>query len=117
MSDKAKKIQNRVSRTARTRSSIHGSAERPRLSVVISNLHISAQLINDDEHHTIAGVSSVSLKAKGTMTEKAAIIGEQIAAAAKAKKIKAVVFDRGGKKYHGRIKALAEAARKGGLEF
>ena len=117
MSDKAKKIQNRTSRLARTRASIHGTEARPRLSVFISNQHISAQVINDDTHHTIASVSTVGSKLTGTMTEKATAIGEQIAKAATKAKVSTVVFDRGSKQYHGRIKALADAARKNGLEF
>ncbi|MDO8265618.1 MAG: 50S ribosomal protein L18 [Candidatus Saccharibacteria bacterium] len=117
MSDKAKKISNQASRLIRTRSGLHGTAERPRLSVTISNAHVSAQIINDDTHTTIAAATSVGIKATGTMTEKAVVVGEKIAKAAKAKKVTAVVFDRGSKKYHGRIKALAETARKNGLEF
>lgn len=117
MSDKAKKISNRSTRLIRTRSVLHGTAERPRLTVSISNSHISAQVINDDLHATIASATTVGGKATGTMTEKAVAVGETIAKAAKAKKVTAVVFDRGAKKYHGRVKALADAARKNGLEF
>lgn len=117
MSDKAKKISNRSSRLIRTRASIHGTTERPRLTVTISNAHISAQVINDETHSTIVAATSVGGKMSGTMTEKAVLVGEMIAKAAKAKKVTAVVFDRGSKKYHGRIKALADAARKNGLEF
>lgn len=117
MSDKAKKIQNRASRLARTRAGLHGTEARPRLSVHISNVHVSAQIINDDTHQTIVAASTVGKKATGTMTEKATKIGEEIAQAAKKQKVTAVVFDRGSKQYHGRIKALADAARKNGLEF
>lgn len=117
MSDKARKVSNKASRTVRTRASLNGTQERPRLSVSISNMHVSAQIINDETSTTLASATSIGLKAKGTMTEKAVIVGEQIAKAAKAKKISAVVFDRGAKKYHGRVKALADAARKNGLEF
>jgi large subunit ribosomal protein L18 len=86
--------------------------------VHITNLHVSAQIINDETHETLASASTVGQKAvKGTMTEKAIWVGEQIAAAAKAKKLKTVVFDRGAKQYHGRVKALADAARANGLEF
>lgn len=117
MSDKAKKIQNRASRLVRTRAGLHGTEARPRLSVYISNQHISAQIINDDTHHTLASATTVGSKLTGTMTEKATAIGEQIAKAGVAAKVSAVVFDRGSKQYHGRIKALADAARKNGLEF
>ena len=117
MSDRAKKINNQRARQNRTRSTLHGTSERPRLSVIISNMHISAQIINDDTHTTLAAATSVGGKMKGTMTEKAVLVGEAIAKAAKDKKVKAVVFDRGAKQYHGRIKALADAARKNGLEF
>lgn len=117
MSDIQKKLINRAARTERSRAGIHGTIERPRLSVHVSNLHISAQIINDDTHATLAAATSVGGKLKGTMTEKAAAVGEQIAKAAVSKKVKKVVFDRGGKQYHGRIKALADAARKNGLEF
>ena len=105
-------------RAHRTRTRTRGTSERPRLSVSVTNLHVSAQIINDETHVTLASASTVGQKAvKGTMTEKAAWVGTQIAAAAKAKKVKQVVFDRGAKKYHGRVKALADAARAAGLEF
>ena len=117
MSDKAKKLTGKHSRATRVRAGIHGTADRPRLSVTVSNVHVSAQIINDDEHKTVVSASTVGKKAKGTMTEKAAAIGEDVAKAAKAKKVTKVVFDRGAKQYHGRIKALADAARENGLEF
>lgn len=118
MSDLAHKLKNRAQRKNRIRATVAGTAERPRLSVFVSNMNISAQIINDDEHKTLVAVTTVGSKdAKGTMTEKAAWVGEQIAAKAKTAKITAVVFDRSGRKYHGRVKALAEAAREKGLEF
>jgi len=112
------KLKNRVQRKARIRSVVSGTAERPRLSVFISSRHISAQLIDDDAHKTIAAVTTVGAKnAKGTMTEKAAWVGSEIASKAKTAKIAKVVFDRGGRAYHGRIEALANAAREKGLTF
>jgi large subunit ribosomal protein L18 len=117
MSDKLTKSTGKISRQTRIRSKLHGTEERPRLTVTISNAHISVQIINDDTHSTIVSATTVGNKATGTMTEKAIVIGQQIAKAAKAKKITKVVFDRGSRKYHGRIKALADAARENGLEF
>lgn len=106
-------------RQNRTRAKIHGTAERPRLSVFISNAHITAQIINDDKGATLAYATTVGSKTanKGSKTEKAVIIGAEIAKKAKAAKIKKVVFDRGSRLYAGRMNALAEAARKEGLEF
>ena len=104
-------------RANRTRAKIHGTAERPRLSVHFSNLHITAQVIDDDKKVTLAYATTVGTKMTGTKTEKAAKIGEEIAKKAKAKKVKKVVFDRGSKLYAGRMSALADAARKEGLEF
>lgn len=114
----AHKLHNRAQRKARIRSVVSGTAKRPRLSVFVSNTHVTAQLVDDVASKTIAYSTTVGNKAaKGTMTEKAAFIGTDIAAKAKTAKIKAVVFDRGGKIYHGRVAALADAARKSGLEF
>jgi large subunit ribosomal protein L18 len=104
-------------RAARTRAKIHGTSERPRLSVHFSNLHITAQIIDDDKKTTLAYATTVGAKMTGTKTELAAKIGEEIAKKAKAKKVKKVVFDRGSKLYAGRMSALADAARKEGLEF
>ena len=108
---------NSLFRANRTRAKIHGTAERPRLTVHISNTHITAQVIDDDKQVTLAYASTIGAKAKGTMTEKAQLIGKEIATKAKAAKVKKVVFDRGSKLYAGRMAALAEAARKEGLEF
>ncbi len=107
----------KVIRANRTRAKIHGTAERPRLSVHFSNLHITAQIIDDDKKVTLAYATTVGTKMTGTKTEKAAKIGEEIAKKAKAAKVKKVVFDRGSKLYAGRMTALADAARKEGLEF
>ena len=108
---------NKIFRAKRTRAKIHGTAERPRLTVFFSNQHIVAQIIDDDKGKTLAYATTVGAKMTGTKTEKAASIGTEIAKKAKAAKIKKVVFDRGSKLYAGRMSALAEAARKEGLEF
>ena len=108
---------NKNMRAARTRAKIHGTSDRPRLSVHFSNLHITAQVIDDDKKTTLAYATTVGAKMTGTKTEKAAKIGEEIAKKAKTAKVKKVVFDRGSKLYAGRMKALADAARKEGLEF
>jgi len=105
-------------RKYRIRAVVSGTTERPRLSVHVSNKHISAQIIDDTKHSTLAQVSTVGKKTvTGTMTERAEWVGTEIAKKAKAGKITKVVFDRGGRAYHGRVKALADAARAGGLEF
>lgn len=110
----AHKIELRKRRT-RARLALH--QELPRLSVHRSLRGISAQIIDDLKGVTVAAVSDKSLKASGTKTEKAAQVGEAIAKLAKEKKITAVRFDRGAFRYHGRIAAVAEAARKAGLTF
>jgi large subunit ribosomal protein L18 len=109
--------QRRVRRHKRVRKQIFGTAERPRLVVFRSNRGIAAQLIDDNEGKTLAAASSLGLKAGGSKSEQAAEVGKELAANAKKAKISAVVFDRGGYLFHGRVKALAEAAREGGLEF
>ena len=108
---------NKVFRAKRTRAKIHGTAERPRLTVFFSNQHIVAQIIDDDKGKTLAYATTVGSKMTGTKTEKAALVGAEIAKKAKTAKVKKVVFDRGSKLYAGRMSALAEAARKEGLEF
>ncbi len=108
---------NSLFRAKRTRAKIHGTAERPRLSVHISNKHITAQIIDDDNSKTLAYATTVGTKLSGSKTDLATKIGQEIAQKAKKAKIKAVVFDRGAKLYAGRMSALAEAARKEGLEF
>ncbi len=114
-----KKNQNLFQRKFRIRSRIQGTTQRPRLSVFISKKHISAQLIDDVAHHTIASATTVGHGAKlnGSMSTKAGEIGKEIAKKAKKANVKTVVFDRNGRLYHGRVKALAEAARAEGLEF
>jgi large subunit ribosomal protein L18 len=104
-------------RKNRTRAKIHGTLERPRLAVFISNVHITAQIINDDKGATLAYATTVGAKQKGTKKELAAFVGAEIAKKAKKAKISKVVFDRGSRLYAGRMSALAEAARKEGLEF
>ena len=104
-------------RANRTRAKIHGTAARPRLTVHISNMHITAQVIDDDKKVTLAYATTVGSKLPGTKTEKAAAIGKEIAEKAKKAKVKAVVFDRGANAYARRMSALADAARKEGLEF
>ncbi len=103
-------------RHLRVRKKISGTAERPRLVVFRSDKHIYAQLVDDDAGRTIATVSSVKI-GQGKKSEKAAEVGKQVAVLAKDKGITRVVFDRGGYKYHGRVKAVADGAREGGLEF
>jgi large subunit ribosomal protein L18 len=117
MSILASKKQNAIRRANRVRAKVSGTKERPRISVKISTTHISAQVINDTEGKTLASASTVGQKIEGNMTAKAQWVGETIAKNAKAVKVKKVVLDKGDKKYHGRLKAFAEAARKGGLEF
>jgi len=118
MSKIMKKITSRLLRKNRVRAKVIGSVERPRLSVYLSNMHIHAQIINDADGKTLASSTTATAKdAKGSMTEKAAWVGKDIAAKAKKANITKVVFDRNGRKYHGRLKSLADAAREGGLEF
>ena len=117
MSDLAKKLLNKNLRKARVRAKVHGTAARPRLSVSISNMHVSAQLIDDDAGKTLAAATTVGSKATNTMTEKCATIGTEIAKKAKKIKVTTVVFDRNGRQYAGRLQALADTARKEGLEF
>ncbi|MDQ3094063.1 MAG: 50S ribosomal protein L18 [bacterium] len=118
MSELKRTKTNQARRTYRVRQLTKGTTERPRLSVNVSNMHVSAQIIDDSNNTTLAAVTSASNKAvKGSLTEKAEWVGSEVAKKAKAAKIKAVVFDRGSRLYHGRIKALADAARKEGLEF
>ena len=110
--------QRRERRHKRVRKDAFGTAERPRLVVFRSNRGIAAQLVDDAEGKTLAAASWLDKKsAKGAKTDQAAEVGKQLAANAKKAGIERVIFDRGGYLYHGRVKALAEAAREGGLEF
>ena len=111
------KIEKRIRRHTRVRSVVNGSDIRPRLSVFRANKHIYAQLIDDVKGVTIAAVSSLDVKEKTKKSGIATEVGKMIAAKAVEKKIEKVVFDRGGFAYHGRVQALAEGAREGGLKF
>lgn len=133
------KIERRLKRRKRIRSKIFGTSKVPRLSVFRSNKHIYAQIIDDEKGETLVAASDLELKQDGgkkdpsrahdgvpnkkglqkgyAKTYKARMVGEILAKKALKKKISRVVFDRGGYKYHGRVKALAEGARKGGLKF
>jgi large subunit ribosomal protein L18 len=112
------KPQQRLRRRKRVRSKIEGTAERPRLSVFRSNRGVFAQLIDDRSGKTVAGVSWIEpeLRKLGPM-DQAKRVGELLAERAKAAGVSTCVFDRGGYRYHGRVRALAEGAREGGLEF
>ena len=113
------KPQARARRHRRVRGKLFGTAERPRLVVFRSNRGIEAQLVDDLEGKTLAAASWLQLKKSfnGSKSEQAAEVGKALAAAAKKAGVESVVFDRGGYLYHGRVKALAEAAREGGLRF
>jgi len=124
-----KKLEARLKRKKRVRKKMFGYPERPRVSVFRSHKHVYAQVINDVEGHTLVALSSLSpevrakveeLKGKGELKGKvdvARLVGRMLAEKAKEKGITKVVFDRGRYKYHGRVKALAEGLREGGLEF
>ena len=109
--------QKQIRRHARVRSQISGTAERPRFSVFRSNKGLFLQLIDDLSGTTLVSVSNKDAKTKGTKTDLSFELGKLIAEQAKAKKISAVVFDRSSYKYHGRVKAVADGAREGGLVF
>ena len=110
--------QARERRHRRVRRKVVGTAERPRLAVFRSNKGIFAQLVDDESGRTLAGASWLGLKSfKGNRIEQATEVGKAVADAAKKAGIESVVFDRGGYLYHGRVKALAEGAREGGLKF
>jgi large subunit ribosomal protein L18 len=121
MSDKSKqKRDGRTRRHARVRKQVHGTPERPRLAVFRSNRHVVAQVIDDRAGRTLATASTLETDLRSGSTsncEAAAKIGTLVAERAKAAGIDTVVFDRGGFRYHGRVAALADAAREAGLEF
>ena len=111
-----KKIERRIKIKYRIRKSVNGTAERPRMSVFRSNKQIYVQIINDLDGKTLAAASSLGLEAMPKI-EQAEKVGELVAKKAQEAGITAVVFDRNGYLYHGRVKSLADAARKGGLKF
>lgn len=118
MSKITSKQKNLFRRKNRIRATVIGTSERPRMSVSITNQHVSIQIIDDSKSHTLAFATTIGEKtAPDNMTKKAAWAGTEIGKAAKKAKITKVVFDRNGKMYHGRIKALADAARAEGMEF
>lgn len=112
-----KSLPNLYRRKARIRATIQGTSERPRLSVSVSNRAISCQVIDDGTRTTLAASTSLKLGSSAPLTAQASLVGADIAKQAKAAKITKVVYDRNGRKYHGRVKALAEGARAAGLEF
>ncbi len=116
----AARVQSRLRRQLRGRKRISGTAERPRLVVTRSAKHISVQVVDDVVGHTLASASSMEADVRtagGDKTAQATKVGELVAVRAKAAGVEGVVFDRAGNKYHGRIAALADAAREGGLSF
>jgi large subunit ribosomal protein L18 len=110
------RAEKRVRRHLRVRKAVQGTAARPRLVVYRSLKHITAQLVDDDAARTLATVTSTKV-GEGKKSDKSLEVGKQIAVVAREKGITRVVFDRGGYQYHGRVKAVADGAREGGLEF
>jgi large subunit ribosomal protein L18 len=124
MKSPVKTLIGRAKRHLRVRSQVFGTSQRPRLSVFRSSDHIYAQIIDDQKGHTLVAAGSLSKELRESLGAKkgrgkpaAAQVGKLIAEKALAQKVTAVVFDRGGYKYHGRVKELADAARKAGLKF
>ncbi len=115
MNSKSKR-QHRLSRHARVRAKVAGTSLRPRIAVFKSNQHIYVQVINDETNKTILSISDMEAK-KGKKSEKALEAGESLAVKMKEKGLSEAVFDRGGFKFHGRIKAVADGLRKGGIKF
>lgn len=104
-------------RQQRIRKNIRAVSNRPRLSVFRSNVHLYAQIIDDVKHITLVAISEKEAAVKGTKIEKAAALGKALAEKAKQARVTEVVFDKGSYKYHGRVKAFADSAREGGLQF
>jgi len=117
MSNQTKKLLNRTLRAARVRARVIGTTARPRLTVSVSNKHVSAQIIDDSTQRTLVSSTTIGTKETGPITELATFVGADIAKKAKKAKITTVVFDRNGRRYAKRLSALADAARKEGLEF
>lgn len=122
MVEKARRRVGRERRHRRVRKKVCGTPERPRFSVFRSLKHIYAQIIDDSRGHTLAAASTLDPQLRDRLdglrkTDQAKLVGELIAQRARQRGIERVVFDRGGYLYHGRVKALAEAVRKGGLDF
>ena len=111
------RAQRRDRRHLRVRKKVTGSGARPRLVVYRSLKHIYAQLVDDDSRRTLLTVSDLTIELEGKKAERSLAVGRQLAARAKEAGITRVVFDRAGYKYHGRVKAVADGAREGGLEF
>jgi large subunit ribosomal protein L18 len=111
------KREGRMRRHVRVRRKVSGTAERPRLAVFRSNRHIYAQLIDDASARTVAAASDAEVKAEGDKTASAKAVGQLIADRAKQAGIERAVFDRGGRLYHGRVAAVADGAREGGLSI
>jgi large subunit ribosomal protein L18 len=112
----AAKREARVRRHRRVRKKVRGTAERPRLAVFRSNRHIYAQLVDDGSARTLVAVSDAGIT-EGDKSARAKRVGQMLSEQARAAGVERVVFDRGGRLYHGRVKALADAAREGGLEI
>jgi len=119
MNEIAKRTLNRSQRANRTRTKVRSSGGRPRLTIKISNQHVYAQIVDDAKGITLVASTSSNEKSldKASLTDKSTWVGADIAKKAKAANVSEVVFDRGFKLYHGRVKSVAEAARKEGLEF
>jgi|SRR5438105_12878824 len=111
------KREGRVRRHRRVRKNLWGDGERPRLAVYRSNRHVYAQLVDDRSGRTLAAASDLGLTVQGDKSAKAKEVGKLLAERAKAAGVDHVVFDRGGRLYHGRVKAVADGAREGGLEI
>ncbi len=117
MTDTRQKHEARRRRHRRVRKKVGGTAERPRLAVFRSNRHVYAQLIDDVQARTLASASDRETESAGDKTERATAVGKLIAERAKAAGVSAVVFDRGGRQYHGRVAAVAQGAIEGGLKI